>query len=428
MSSALRGRFLPRLALATLALVGVAARPGRPEAPLPPAGTEVAAAALTADEQLLAIGREVPGFGGMFVGDDGALHVYLREPATSSGWLDKALGAAPRVDRGDFTFEQLIAWKRALGPAMALPGVVSLDADEARNRVVVGVTRGIAEDARARVEAAIEATGAPRGAVLVEETAPVVPIAPAVAAKARTSTTLRDTFRPIPGGVQIGWLCDATTCRWCTDSFTAFRGKTLGFVTCSHCSHTRGAVDDTRYVQSSPTSGGEVATEIVDAPFVACNGGRRCRGSDAVFVRFDKKGLGSFARIARPVSRDPLLGSLVVTPAGARLNVLGAGAPPLAGDTLHKIGRTTGWTYGPVVRSCVDVNQENTDITYTCQTEVAAGVDVGDSGSPVFTRKGSSGALLQGIVWAAGEVDDRGTFIFSPFAAIDRELGPLRIH
>jgi len=81
-----------------------------------------------------------------------------------------------------------------------------------------------------------------------------------------------------------------------------------------------------------------------------------------------------------------------------------------------------------VVRSCVDVNQENTDITYTCQTEVAAGVDVGDSGSPVFTRQGNSGALLQGIVWAAGEIDGHGTFIFSPLAAIDRELGPLRFH
>src|SRR4029079_18139706 len=138
-------------------------------------------------------------------------------------------------------------------------------------------------------------------AVLVEETAPVVAIRPAVAAKTQSTASLRDTFRPIPGGVQIGWLCDDTTCRWCTDSFTAFRGKTFGFVTCSHCSHTRGAVDGTRYVQSSPTSGGEVPTEIVDAPFVACNG-RRCRGSDAVFVRFDKKGLGAFARIGRPVS------------------------------------------------------------------------------------------------------------------------------
>jgi hypothetical protein len=423
------------LTFGSLALVGVVASPASPPprhgavlGPRPAEnGTASAANALTADEQLLAIGREVPGFGGMFVGEDGALHVYLREPANANDWLDKALASAPRIERGDFTFEQLIAWKRALGPAMALPGVVSLDADEARNRVVVGVARGIAEDARARIEAAIAAASAPRAAVIVEETAPVVPIAPAVAARARTSATLRDTFRPIPGGVQIGWLCDATTCRWCTDSFTAFRGKTLGFVTCSHCSHMRGVVDGERYVQSSPASGGEVGTEIVDAPFVACNG-RRCRGSDAIFVRFDKKALGSFARIARPASRDPLLGSLVVTPAGARLNVVGAGAPPLVGDTLHKIGRTTGWTYGPVVRTCVDVNQENTDITYTCQTEVAAGVDVGDSGSPVFTRKGGSGALLQGIVWAAGEFGDRGTFIFSPLAAIDRELGPLRFH
>ena len=429
-------RLPPMLAFASLVLAVVAAGQASPpprsgavqESAPPHNGAALANAALTADEQLLAIGRAVPGFGGMFVGADGELSVYLRDPASANGWLEKSLGTVPHIERGDFTFEQLLTWKRAAAATMSLPGVVSLDADEARNRVVVGVARGIAADARERVETAIAAAGVPRGAVIVEETAPVVAIRPAVAAKAQSTASLRDTFRPIPGGVQIGWLCDATTCRWCTDTFTAFRGKTLGFVTCSHCSHTRGAVDGTRYVQSSPTSGGEVGSEIVDAPFVTCNGGRRCRGSDAVFVRFDKKGFGSFARIARPVSRDPLLGSLVVKPAGARLNVVGAGAPPLVGDTLHKIGRTTGWTYGPVVRSCVDVNQEDTDITYTCQTEVAAGVDVGDSGSPVFTRKGSNGALLQGIIWAAGEIDDRRTFIFSPLAAIDRELGPLRFH
>lgn len=417
-------RFLSALAVTGGALAAVAAGP----APAPLSDRAAIDEALTADEQLLAIGRAVPGFGGMFVGADGVLHVYLREAERANGELDEALGAAPRMHRGDFTFEQLVSWKRALGAVMALPGVLSLDADEARNRVVVGVHRGIAGEARARVESAIEAAGAPRDAVIVEETVPIVAIPAAVAAKAQSTASLRDTFRPIPGGVQIGWLCDATTCRWCTDTFTAFRGKTFGFVTCSHCSHTRGAVDGTRYVQSSPTSGGAVGSEIVDAPFVSCNGGRRCRGSDAVFVRFDKKGLGSFARLARPVSRDPLLGPLVVKPAGARLNVVGAGALPLIGEVVHKIGRTTGWTYGPVLRSCVDVNQEDTDITYTCQTEVAAGVDVGDSGSPVFTRKGNSGALLQGIVWAAGEIDDRGTFIFSPLAAIDRELGPLRYH
>lgn len=424
------------VALATAAAAS-AARAGVPAVPEPSViGEARGDAMLTADEQQLALGRAIPGFGGMFVGEDGALHVYARDPtaaaaAAAGGWLEKTLGAALRIDRGDFTFAELLAWKRALAPAMALPGAASLDVDEARNRVVLGVRRGIATADRDRIGEAVADAGVPAGAVLVEEVAPFAPIPSAVAARAaksRTRTTLRDTFRPIPGGVQIGWLCDGTTCRWCTDTFTAFRGRTLGFVTCSHCSHTRGAVDGTRYVQSSPTSGGEVGSEIVDPPFTSCNGGRRCRGSDAVFVRFDKKGLGSFAGLARPASRDPVLGSLVLTPAGARLNVVGAGAPPLAGDVVHKIGRTTGWTYGPVVATCMDVNLEDSDITLTCQTAVAAGVGVGDSGSPVFTREGNNGALLQGIVWGAGEIDDRDTLIFSPLAAIDRELGPLRFH
>ena len=64
-----------------------------------------------------------------------------------------------------------------------------------------------------------------------------------------------------------------------------------------------------------------------------------------------------------------------------------------------------------------------------CQTAVAAGVGVGDSGSPVFTRKGGGNAvLLQGIVWGGGEVGGHDSFIFSPLSAIDHELGPLRFH
>ena len=403
-------RTLDALRLAGLVLASLAVAPASPAQTRDAAP---AAAALTADEQLLALGREVPGFGGAFVGADGALHVYLLDPGGGGAWLDKALGAPARVHRAAFTFERLVQWKRAIAPVMALPGVASLDVDEARNRVTLGVRRGIAPADRARLDATLAGSGVPAAAVVVEEVAPFVAVPPAVAAKAQTSTSLRDTVRPIPGGVQVGWLCDATTCRYCTDGFTAFRGRALGFVTCSHCSHQRGVVDGTRYVQSSPTSGGEVGTEIVDPPFVACNGGRRCRGSDAVFVRLDRKSLGSFARIARPTSRDPVLGSITVKPASARLNVIGGGAAPLAGETLHKIGRTTGWTYGPVVASCMDVNLDDSDITMVCQTAVAAGVGVGDSGSPVFTRRGGNGALLQGIVWGAGEVADRDAFILS---------------
>ncbi len=413
------------LAAAGLALAALtAAATTSPQPPAPPPAADL----LTADEQLLALARSVPGFGGMFVDGTGVLHVYLLDPGSAGGRLDKALGAPVRIHRADFSFERLLAWKRELAPAMALPGVASLDVDEARNRVAVGVRRGIAGAERERLDAALAAAGVPAGAVLVEEVAPFVAVPPAIAAaKARTSTTLRDAVRPIPGAVQIGWLCDATTCRYCTDGFTAFRGRTFGFVTCSHCSHQRGVVDGTPYVQSSPTSGGEVATEIVDPPFVACSGGRRCRGSDAVFARFDRKSLGSLGRLARPSSRDPELGSIVVTPANARLRVTGAGAPPLAGGVLHKVGRTTGWTYGPVVATCMDVNLDDTDITYLCQTAVAAGVGVGDSGSPVFTRNGGN-AALQGIVWGAGEIDERDVFIFSPLVAIDRELGGLRLH
>src|SRR3954447_18703429 len=113
-----------------LALSGVGLAAQRPEPPNP------------VDDELVQMGRAIPGFGGMFYDAEGYPNVYLRDPqAPAARAALKSLGQGEvRVLRGDYDFAQLVAWKRALRPAvLGQPGVVFLDADEARNRIVVGI-------------------------------------------------------------------------------------------------------------------------------------------------------------------------------------------------------------------------------------------------------------------------------------------------
>ena len=93
------------------------------------------------------------------------------------------------------------------------------------------------------------------------------------------------------------------------------------------------------------------------------------------------------------------------------------------GQTVHKIGRTTGWTRGSVSNTCVNVNVNGTNITQLCQTLVSAGVGAGDSGSPVFRRVGTgSNVTLVGILWGGS---GSSLYVFSPISNIETELGAL---
>ncbi|HET9767916.1 MAG TPA: hypothetical protein VFS60_13755, partial [Thermoanaerobaculia bacterium] len=236
------------------------------------------AAPFGADAEQLELGRDIPGFGGMFVDGDGALHVYVLDPAAGGVAIEKALGTPARLHRADFTFERLVEWKRALGPLLSVPGVLSLDADEARNRVIVGIARNLPAADRERLEAALAADGVPSRAVVFREGEPFaalplrVDAARVDAARAPTTASIQGKVRPVPGGVQVAFGCSGSSCFICTAGFTAYRGNTFGFVTNSHCTGERGAVDFMRYSQSSP-SGGFVGTEIVDPPLFPCDAG-----------------------------------------------------------------------------------------------------------------------------------------------------------
>lgn len=365
------------------------------------------------DDELVQIGREIPGFGGLFYDEQGRPTLYLLDPQ-GAGAATKSLGADVRVLQGDYEFESLVTWRHELRPLLGLPGVSFLDSDEGRNRVVVGVDSRAEGLDRDRLERAILAAGVPREAVIFQETAPFEDLA-----------TLHDKLRPVPGGSQIvfgGFVC--------TLGFNAYRNNVFGFVVNSHCTNVRGETDGTRYFQSEPPSGG-IGTEVADPSFSTgppCPAGRRCRMSDAAFAKYDKTSLGGLGKLALPKSKGSETGTVTLKNPGARITITARTGSPLQGETVHKIGRTTGWTFGRVLATCVEANN-STDVTMFCQSFVRAGGGPGDSGSPVFYSLPGNKARLVGILWGGGTDPVLGTvFVFSPLENIEAELGPLKVN
>jgi hypothetical protein len=411
-----------------LALPGVVLAAQRPEPPN------------LVDDELVQMGRAIPGFGGMFYDAEGYPNVYLRDPqAVAPRAALKSLGQGEvRVLRGDYDFAQLVEWKRALGPAvLGQPGVVFVDADEARNRIVVGIDADRAKGLGAgsldkALDKALAGRGVPRAAVLYQEVPAIreLPGAQADAAQAKraVNSSLLNSIRPTPGGVQIIFL-DLPLAFGCTNGFNAVLGGVLGFVTNSHCTINRGTVDDTDYVQGNDPFGIPIATEIADPPYFTgdpCPATYHCRYSDSSFARYNSSSLGSLGKLAKPSARGALVGSITLKPATSRFSISGT-ASALQGQVVNKIGVTTGWTYGPILATCADVGVSGTTNALLCQNIVKAGSDHGDSGSPVFSWTSGANVKLLGILWGGGTSNGAQVFAYSPIANIQSELGALRV-
>jgi hypothetical protein len=374
------------------------------------------------DKELVQLGRQIPGFGGLFFDEQGRPTLYLLDPEGAGDAARKVLGADVQILQGEYEFARLAEWRAELRPLLALPGVVFLDVDEARNRVVVGVdvTSPRKSAVREGLETRLAATGVPRPAIVLEETAPIKPL-----------LTVQDKFQPAPGGVQIVFPIDPPIFGVCTLGFNAYRGQTFGFVTNSHCSDVQGELNGTRYFSGNPFTPA-IGSELIDPPYSTgpdCPAGRRCRFSDSLFVKYNQVKLGGLGKIARPTAGSADVGSLTLKPINSRFAIKARAGSPLVGDAVHKVGRTTGWTFGTVVATCVDVNQGDNDTSLFCQTVVRGGGAPGDSGSPAFYRAAGNQVKLAGILWGGG-TDAQGAtiYVFSPLANIEAELGPLKIN
>ena len=312
-----------------------------------------------------------------------------------------AARSAQAQDRLEAIFRQ--SWPEV----MALPGTVFADNDEVAKKLVFGVEHAGA--ARA-VEAVLARRGIASTDYSVEVTAPI-----------RYAATLRESFDPTMGGIQIHFGRFL-----CTLGFNVrhVESDSRSFITNSHCTNTQGGTEGTLYYQpTSNTAPTAIAVEVDDPTYFkggVCPKGKKCRYSDASRAAYEGSRT-SESRIARTTGAN----NNSLTLDDSFFLVTGQDDDDgfnKVGQTVNKVGRTTGWTQGPITRTCVNTSVQGSSVMQLCQTFVSAGVGSGDSGSPVFVEQGS-GAMLVGILW--GGSSDNRTFVFSPLSQIQQELGAL---
>jgi hypothetical protein len=322
-------------------------------------------------------------------------------PPVTSPDVSPSLSAAPNEQAAR---AQRAAWfNRASPEVLALPATVFADDDERVGKLVFGVeNRG----AIIAVRSALGRLGIPSTAYEIQVVEPI-----------RYATTLRDVFRPTQGGIQIHFGRFL-----CTMGFNVSHGGGRSFITNSHCTNKQGGTEGTQYWQPLSTVDPTViATEADDPEYFRggpCPTGRQCRFSDASRAAYSDAVASSQGVIARTTGANS--GSITVNGAFTISSQDNTTTTFELRTVVNKIGRTSGWTQGEIVATCVNTNVFGSNITQLCQTFVSAGVAGGDSGSPVFQINGGRRVTLVGILWGGS---GSSLYVFSPLKQIQDELG-----
>jgi hypothetical protein len=213
------------------------------------------------------------------------------------------------------------------------------------------------------------------------------------------------------------------------------------FLTAAHCSVGFWETHAGPYYQSGreydfnqPPGEYHIGTEYWDAAPWNCgpwyNRDRdKCRESDATMVAFTAGADYRFGTIARTTyynlgGRTGGHGSTTVDPNNPEFRIIDSEMGLAGGETLDKVGATTGWTYGNLHRGCVDTRtRARSDAILKCQhfaTYVAAG---GDSGAPVFKWYYNDTVMLYGIHTATVEDGGQEYAVYSGYRSIEHDYG-----
>ena len=370
------------------------------------------------------VAQQIPGFGGFFLDENGRPNVYLLQPDSADldelrGALQEALGEdilergeSPRRDiddpelrllEGSYSMQNLLPWFDRTSGVFEIEEVAFVDLRERNNNLTVGVTT-------------LEAQGAVED-YLVSQDIPLEAV-DIVEADRRTphAHDLRSNFSAAQGGIEIGLAGTNTVC---SHGYVARLNGDLGFVTNSHCTAQRGSVTGTRY--TNPGGGSSLGEEEADPSYQNCYGGSRsCRQSDAAFVEYADEA-SARAAVARPQDwAGPSSNSSTLNiDHEANLSVRGGEAHPVSGEMIDKVGRTTGWTWGYVQRTCIamGVNGGSVNgkpIVMKCQDDGSYSSAGGDSGSPVFKWHGDE-VTIYGVHWGSGGIFSTLQGIYADF-------------
>ncbi|HSR54320.1 MAG TPA: S1 family peptidase [Acidobacteriota bacterium] len=352
------------------------------------------------ESEMMQVAELVPGFGGLYYDEQGRPNVYLLDRSQEARL--KAVNPDIVIHQADYDFATLRTYRIGLREALSLEGVVALDVDERSNRIRVSINQEAHPRIKAVLRRQIRALADDENAVIIDEVPEIV-----------RHVSLRDSVRPIPGGVEIGFPGFLCTLGYNVNGATEF-------ITNSHCTSVQGGTEGTPYTQDA--GGGSIGVELFDPVYnvTPCPFGRVCRRSDSARVRYNSSGLGNQGRIARTVTCNG--GGANDREINGNLTINGVGSAS-TGQTVTKVGRTTGCRRGTVAQTCADVNVGGTNITQLCQTIVVASGPAmslgGDSGSPVFIQNGNN-ATAVGLLW--GGNGSGSVMVFSPIDQVLDEL------
>lgn len=386
------------------------------------------------DAEFAAIARAAPGFGGMFYDAAGRLNIYVTEaggsPQAQSSILTRVSASLRAQDRdvpsaANITvlpaardYAELTALRDRMDPVLGEPGVVFTDIDESQNRLRIGVLDGTGAD---QIQAVLDRLDVPLDAVTIETTEPIEALA-----------TLGDTNDPIAGGLQIWRFIPPSTASICTLGFNVrFTNPAKNqhyFFTNSHCTEVRGEVTGTLFRQGPLSLATRiVAVEVEDPPFFTCQfAGFRCRWSDAALAQYLPDFTARLAMIYQTLDFGTTAPATLEILEEERFTITDERPFPMMGDVISKLGRTSGWTRGPVTGTCINVGVAGAvpPIAMLCQDRVQAFVAGGDSGSPAFEQIGGRNPVrLVGILWGGSA----SSFVLSAMENIHMEFGEFRV-
>ena len=398
----------------------------------------------THDDLLLEVHNLAPGFGGMFLSDDNTI-LYMPgcwtrlQSKTAKEALEQVFGEWMteglefQAIQGQYDIGQLHEWySRKRDAVWAIPGVHMTDLDEGDNQLEIRVDNPVAIE---EVEEALSSLDIPLEAVNIQtERRPIL---------ARPSPQEAHTLEErAAGNTMVGGYMTTGVGGGCTLGFNATRAGKAGFVTVGHCTQSGkwdGGVQGTNFYQPSsainPTAIGQEKTDpSASSTTTGCPSGHVCRYTDSAFIEYKSGVSYQLGKIAKPTSKD----SIAVNSTD-RFRIVKRETLPRSNETVHKVGRKSGWTSGRVISTCIDagyairnpVTGDVKEVKLLCQGQVRAKAQGGDSGSAVFKVSNSpqqDDVELLGLLWSQqedpdgdGATSDR-YYLFSKIGNIYREL------
>lgn len=377
------------------------------------------------DGEFARFAQEVPGFGGMWVDEDGQAAVWMKNPGRDAklmSMLNQELSAITRhrvktkgnrplksgidgiiIKKAAYDYRDLVAARMKIRSLLGQVPITMIDIQEDRNKILVGVDNN---DEIEKISALFKKMDLPAGMIQIEVYAQDVEV--------RTLQERANPTYPLVGGLQIS---GAGTCSL---GVNAYVNGVYGFLTASHCASTIGTtVTTSGFYQPSFNTSHLIGYEQADPPAFACAYSAKCRYSDTTFVAYNPSVSSLFGALAKPVALSSRSNTNLNIYDSSFLDISDSFFSAALNDTIYKIGRTTGYQSGRVTNTCYD-STSGASVVFLCQTKASVYNVEGDSGGPVFSMN------ADGTVNYLGNTSKRDAnydLIYSPIGNFRADMG-----